>query len=387
MKVLIYVYISITVLHIVLSLKVISTDKRRLRHRSNVIDNNNVINFDRHMSSNNNINFVQNEGPVIRFTIPKYNVRVHIVGCIHGSPTSKSYVEKVMNEVNPNAVVLELCQKRYLSLKEDKDIIDNQIVETNHATEVLNINRVGFLVYCLSILTYSQRSLKIIPGGEFIAAMREAERRNISIVMGDEEVEKIICSLKSVGDIKSFIFKPLSILETLKSMAFSITGNHQFVEFGKSKDYDIKNSPWLNILPAFFRETNLVRDTLLLMSPSIIPILLVSTIANYVLENYESFPFSTYLMSSVDNATTDYLYQIGDIVANMFTFYWALVVVNIFRYVIIERDQIIANRIKNACEQISKEEEKFDGKLTKDIVCVLGMLHCNGVAKYLLDEN
>ena len=92
-------------------------------------------------------------------------------------------------------------------------------------------------------------------------------------------------------------------------------------------------------------------------------------------------------MHSVDNDTTDYLYQLGDILANIFTFYWALVVVNIFRYVIVERDRIIAARIKNACEQISKEKNNDqDQDQTKDIVCVLGMLHCNGVAKYLLDD-
>jgi pheromone shutdown protein TraB len=236
----------------------------------------------------------------------------------------------------------------------------------------------------LSILTYSQRTLKIIPGGEFITAMREAEKRNIPILMGDEEVEKIISSLKNVGNIKSFISNPFSIIETIKSMTFSITGNHQFVEFGKN---DIKNSQWLNILPAFLREKNLVIDTLLLMSPSIIPVLIVSTIATYLIENYESFPFSNYFMNSVDNDTTDYLYQLGDILANIFTFYWALVVVNIFRYVIVERDRIIAARIKNACEQISKEKNNDqDQDQTKDIVCVLGMLHCNGVAKYLLDD-
>jgi len=368
MRYLFYLYV---LTEIVLSLKI----NNKNNNKQTFLYNNNK----------NVIDFVQNEGPVIRFTVQKYNTRVHIVGCIHGSPTSSSYVEKVMNEVNPNAVIVELCEKRYKSLKEDKEIIDNnQIIETNPEKEILSINNVGFLVYCLSILTYSQRTLKIIPGGEFITAMREAEKRNIPILMGDEEVEKIISSLKNVGNIKSFISNPFSIIETIKSMTFSITGNHQFVEFGKN---DIKNSQWLNILPAFLREKNLVRDTFLLMSPSIIPVLIVSTIATYLIENYESFPFSNYFMNSVDNDTTDYLYQLGDILANIFTFYWALVVVNIFRYVIVERDRIIAARIKNACEQISKEKNNDqDQDQTKDIVCVLGMLHCNGVAKYLLDD-
>ena len=186
MRYLFYLYV---LTEIVLSLKI----NNKNNNKQTFLYNNNK----------NVIDFVQNEGPVIRFTVPKYNTRIHIVGCIHGSPTSSSYVEKVMNEVNPNAVIVELCEKRYKSLKEDKEIIDNnQIIETNHEKEILSINNVGFLVYCLSILTYSQRTLKIIPGGEFITAMREAEKRKIPILMGDEEVEKIISSLKNVGNIK-----------------------------------------------------------------------------------------------------------------------------------------------------------------------------------------
>lgn len=328
----------------------------------------------------NSINLVQNDGPVLSLTLPKRNVRVHIVGCIHGSPTSSSYVKNVIETVNPSSIVLELCDKRYKSLLEDKILIENN-EEANHEKEITSIGSVGLLVYCLSILTYAQRPLKIIPGAEFLTAMREAESRNIPIELGDEAVENIIASLKGIGNIKLFLQKPSTILTTIKSMAFSITGNYRYI----SSNNFMANASWLNILPAFFRETNLVRDTFILMSPSFIPLALVSTIANYVMDNYQSFPFNNFPTDTFDSSAIDHLSQLGDIITNIFTLYWGLVVTNIFRYVIVDRDQIIASKISKICTKLSEEKKNNNNEVT-DVVCVLGMLHSNGVIRYLLDE-
>jgi pheromone shutdown protein TraB len=331
------------------------------------------------------INFIQSEGPVISVTLPKKKVRVHIVGCIHSSSTAVTNVKNVINTIasNPKAVVLELCSRRYKSLQDDKVLLDsNQGDQINHEKEINNIDKVGFLVYCLSVLTYAQRPLKIVPGAEFLAAMSEAERRNIPIEMGDEEVEKIIQNLKSVGNIKGFIENPIDILKTIQTMAFSITGNYDFISMKNNKDFS--KLQWLNILPAFFSDRNLVRDTLILMSPSIIPLTFVTVIANYIMENYQSFPFSSFLTSSI-NPSSDYLYQLADILTNIFTIYWGLVVTNIFRYVIVERDRIIAMKISDICNKISKENENNNNEIS-DVICVLGMLHSNGVVRYLLEE-
>ena len=331
------------------------------------------------------INFIQSEGPVISLTLPKKKVRVHIVGCIHSSSTAVTNVKNVINSVasNPKAVVLELCSRRYKSLQDDKKMLEsNQGDQINHEKEINNIDKVGFLVYCLSVLTYAQRPLKIVPGAEFLAAMSEAERRNIPIEMGDEEVEKIIQNLKSVGNIKGFIANPIDILKTIQTMAFSITGNYDFISMKNNKDFS--KLQWLNILPAFFSDRNLVRDTLILMSPSIIPLTFVTVIANYIMENYQSFPFSSFLTSSI-NPSSDYLYQLADILTNIFTIYWGLVVTNIFRYVIVERDRIIAMKISDICNKISKENENNNHEIS-DVICVLGMLHSNGVVRYLLEE-
>jgi pheromone shutdown protein TraB len=61
------------------------------------------------------------------------------------------------------------------------------------------------------------------------------------------------------------------------------------------------------------------------------------------------------------------------------------VVTNIFRYVIVERDRIIAMKISDICNKISKENENNNHEIS-DVVCVLGMLHSNGVVRYLLEE-
>lgn len=337
--------------------------------------------IDDRIQNEKGINFIQNSGPVLSFTMPKLkNIRLHIVGCIHSSPTAAMNVMNVINQApNPKAIVLELCSKRYKSLAEDLVLMENNLGDNkiDREKEINNIDKVGFLVYILSILTYAQRHLKVTPGAEFLAAMSLSERKNIPIEMADEDVDVIINNLKRVGYIKSF-----DVINTLQSMAFSITGNYDYISKSNNDigNYNFSKIQWLNILPTFFRDSNLVRDTLLLMSPSVIPLTIVTFIANIIMENYQSLE----LMSSFDG-TSSHLYQITDTLTNLFTIYWSIVVINIFRYVIVDRDLIIANKIRRICVKISDENKDNQNEIN-DVICVVGMLHSNGLCRYLLEE-
>ncbi len=44
---------------------------------------------------------------------------VHLIGVSHGSPASAALVKQTIERVKPNAIVLELCDDRYLSISLD----------------------------------------------------------------------------------------------------------------------------------------------------------------------------------------------------------------------------------------------------------------------------
>lgn len=72
----------------------------------------------------------QNDEPVVKsFKRPYLTVidpitraRIHLVGVSHGSSSSANLVKEVFSEVNPAAVVLELCDDRFFSISLDAKI-------------------------------------------------------------------------------------------------------------------------------------------------------------------------------------------------------------------------------------------------------------------------
>lgn len=54
--------------------------------------------------------------PVLTVTEPLTKSRIHLVGVCHGSASSANLVKEIFAEVNPAAVVLELCDDRFFSI-------------------------------------------------------------------------------------------------------------------------------------------------------------------------------------------------------------------------------------------------------------------------------
>ena len=63
-----------------------------------------------------------NDGPVLKVVDRESNCTVHLVGVSHGSPASSELVSRVMQEVNPDSVVVELCEDRFVSISLDAAI-------------------------------------------------------------------------------------------------------------------------------------------------------------------------------------------------------------------------------------------------------------------------
>jgi hypothetical protein len=62
------------------------------------------------------------EGPVLTVRVKESNCTVHLVGVSHGSLASSSLVSRVMREVNPASVIVELCEDRFMSISLDAGI-------------------------------------------------------------------------------------------------------------------------------------------------------------------------------------------------------------------------------------------------------------------------
>jgi hypothetical protein len=60
--------------------------------------------------------------PLLTVIDPKTKSRIHLVGVSHGSASSANLVKEVFSEVNPSAVVLELCDDRFWSISLDAKI-------------------------------------------------------------------------------------------------------------------------------------------------------------------------------------------------------------------------------------------------------------------------
>ena len=62
------------------------------------------------------------DGPVLKVVDRQSNCTVHLVGVSHGSPASSELVSRVMQEVSPDSVVVELCEDRFVSISIDAAI-------------------------------------------------------------------------------------------------------------------------------------------------------------------------------------------------------------------------------------------------------------------------
>ncbi|KAK6640075.1 hypothetical protein RUM43_008352 [Polyplax serrata] len=115
---------------------------------------------------------------------------VYVVGTAHFSEQSQEDVAKVIQAVQPNFVVLELCESRSYMLKwEENEILKiAEKMEFKMVKETIrNYGVVQGVMYLLLLSVSAQitRELGMAPGGEFRRAYKEAAN-----VPGEEDIEK-----------------------------------------------------------------------------------------------------------------------------------------------------------------------------------------------------
>lgn len=130
-----------------------------------------------------------------------------IVGVSHVSPESVDRVKRVIEEIRPDAVAVELCRRRYEYLtKYNQPKVDIlQAIKGN-----------VFLFLFQVILTYFQKSIArkfdIEPGSEMIAAIKKASEIGATVILVDRDLSVTL---------RRF-WKSLSLFEKIKLLLYLV---------------------------------------------------------------------------------------------------------------------------------------------------------------------
>ena len=137
----------------------------------------------------------------------------HIIGTAHVSQASVEEVTRVIEEVKPDTVCVELCQTRYETLT------DPDRWKKLDIFQVIKQRKMLFLMASLALQSYQRRigeQLGVKPGAEMLAAIDTAERTGSKIVMADRDIQATLkrtwanlgffSKLKLIGGLTGSIF-------------------------------------------------------------------------------------------------------------------------------------------------------------------------------------
>ncbi|MDD3978158.1 MAG: TraB/GumN family protein [Methanomicrobium sp.] len=148
---------------------------------------------------------------------------IHLVGTAHVSKNSVEEVRRAIDEFSPDVIAIELDRGRYAAIKKQ-----------GKAPEVDDILKGGNFSEILMqwMLAYIQRKIGmnvgVEPGSEMIAAIEEAEARNIPIALADRDIRITL----------SRFWQGMSLWEKMKligALAGTIAGR------GGDEEIDIEN--------------------------------------------------------------------------------------------------------------------------------------------------
>lgn len=128
--------------------------------------------------------WTQVEPNVDRVTLEGKNI--YVVGTAHISQASADQARRVIEEIRPDAVAVELCASRFETIRDS---------ERWRKTDIVQILKDGkpllFLVQ-LILAAFQKKlgdKLKVKPGAEMVAAIEKAEEHKIPIILADREVK------------------------------------------------------------------------------------------------------------------------------------------------------------------------------------------------------
>ncbi|XP_023015353.1 traB domain-containing protein [Leptinotarsa decemlineata] len=124
----------------------------------------------------------------------KTGAKVYLIGTAHFSKESQEDVVKVITNVTPNIVILELCSSRIniLSLDEETVLREAKNIDMQKIMSTIRSNGVyNGLMYLLllNMSAHLTEEIGMAPGGEFRVAFKEASKiPNCGIHLGDRPI-------------------------------------------------------------------------------------------------------------------------------------------------------------------------------------------------------
>lgn len=111
---------------------------------------------------------------------------IHIVGTAHISQRSVEEVKRVIHEVRPDSVCVELDQSRYQAL------IDDSRWQKLDIFQVIREEKVLFLLTSLALSAFQRKlgdRVGVKPGSELLAAVKSAEEVGATLVLADRDIQ------------------------------------------------------------------------------------------------------------------------------------------------------------------------------------------------------
>jgi len=352
--------------------------------------------------------------PILTINDKNTGAKITLIGVSHGSKGSASLVKNVINDINPAVVVLELCEDRYLSISISNNIevprenmtiynkyneyldkvkLSDSNQKSNNAIQRIMSDMIKIGIYVKSQgviggfflivgLFFSSFQRINQTADEFATAMIEAGERGIPLRMGDAAQNDTMNSMKKILDIDTF--NPERIYKDSLMFLFSMLGVFPKLSGdpninSKIPDATLKSSEWLNIPQAYGDDISMIKS----LWPLIFLNLLSAGLDYYnTIENTSKVLPPTTFPSADNNIfdTISTLLQmevppyIAEPLSYLVNLLGVLIVIRIAKLIGSDRDVIIASKI----QEVAKEFPN------KEIVCVIGMLHANGVSRILM---
>lgn len=328
---------------------------------------------------------------------PETNCPVFLLGCLHGSQSSASDVRDLLllknnkNEEENTVVVLELCASRMADLRRQQPTLKSPIQKQFSLAGFLKMvqktsERRGWGSGVAAAVLGGASGLQTALGGfeaglEFSTALAISEQQETDVVLADQAVDE---TLKRVGNLPStslsMLFQEEGLIPIKEAEALSTA------VFG-----DESLQPYqVNMPQVLTRNSQVVQELLKLTLPPMSLALLAGTTADKLVNAVFSPAVSTttqipwwHVLQDVSMTPLE-VWNSGvgmDILSSVLVLLLGYVALALpaTRVILCERDDQLTAGIRAACRSASK---KKNGR----VVAILGLLHVNGVAKRLLQE-
>jgi hypothetical protein len=325
----------------------------------------------------------------IELVEPETNCTVILLGCLHGSRSSASDVQSLIDE-SVDAVVLELCASRFNDLKRQQpSIAQKRKPAFSHFVDMVirTGQKKGWTTGVAAAVLGGASGLQTAlsgfePGLEFTTALERASLHKSNVVLADQTVDE---TLRKVGTLPSVSLKMLTTSfpwNESRALQDAVMGDALF------EPYQV------NMGKVLTRSDAVRRDLIKLTLP---PLLLaqfvaffVQTVLNHFMDPMETAAATAAatqidywsIITDMSMTPMDLWNGVGmNVVVDMASSILVLglgyvaVALPATRIILCERDDQLTNGIRAACRASPN-----GGR----VVAVLGLLHVNGVAKRLL---